>query len=99
MTEVFTPLPICSPSGLIIQAGGQSSTEDKLSSHRRRETGLDGEPLESRHAVSRSIGRFWWNRWKWGCLSRSLRSDSVMERLITVPEGLETNPSEARTEL
>ena len=78
MTEVSTPLPIRSPSGLIIQAGGQSSTEDKLSSHRRRETGLDGEPLESRHAVSRSIGRFWWNRWKWGCLSRSLRSDSVM---------------------
>ena len=39
MTEVSTPLPIRSPSGLIIQAGGQSSTEDKLSSHRRRETG------------------------------------------------------------
>ena len=58
MMEVFTPLPICSPSGLIIQAGGQSSAEDKLSSHRRRETSLDGEPLESRHAVSRSIGRF-----------------------------------------
>ena len=58
MTEVSTPLPIRSPSGLIIQAGGQSSTEDKLSSHRRRETGLDGEPLESRHAVSRSIGKF-----------------------------------------
>ena len=75
MMEVLTPLPICSPSGLVIQAGGQSSAEDKLSSHRRRETGLDGEPLESRHAVSRSIGRFWW---KWGCLRRSLRSDSVM---------------------
>ena len=78
MMEVLTPLPICYPSGLVIQAGGQSPAEDKLSSHRRRETGLDGEPLESRHAVSRSIGRFWWNRWKWGCLSRSLRSDSVM---------------------
>ena len=78
MMEVLTPLPICSPSGLVIQAGGQSSAEDKLSSHCRRETGLDGEPLESRHAVSRSIGRFWWNRWKWGCLRRSLRSDSVM---------------------
>ena len=78
MMEVLTPLPICSPSGLVIQAGGQSSAEDKLSSHRRRETGLDGEPLESRHAVSQSIGRFWWNRWKWGCLRRSLRSDSVM---------------------
>ena len=47
MMEVLTPLPICSPSGLVIQALGQSSAEDKLSSHRRRETGLDGEPLES----------------------------------------------------
>ena len=52
MTEVSTPLPISSPSSLIIQACGQSSTEDKLSSHRRRETGLTGELLDSRHAVS-----------------------------------------------
>ena len=52
MTEVLTPLPISSPSSLVIQARGQSSTEDKLSSHRRREAGLDGESLDSRHAVS-----------------------------------------------
>ena len=52
MAEVSTPLPISTPSSLIIQAGGQSSTEDKLSSYRRREAGLDGESLDSRHAVS-----------------------------------------------
>ena len=51
MTEV-TSLPISTPSSLVIQARGQSSTEDKLSSHRRREAGLDGESLDSRHAVS-----------------------------------------------
>ena len=54
MTEVLTPLPISTPSSLVIQARGQSSssTEDKLSNHRRREAGLDGESLDSRHAVS-----------------------------------------------
>ena len=52
MTEVLTPLPISTPPGLVIQERGQSSTEDKQSSHRRREAGLDGESLDSRHAVS-----------------------------------------------
>ena len=52
MTEVPTPLPISTPSSLIIQECGLSSTEDKLSSHRRREAGLTGESLDSRHAVS-----------------------------------------------
>ena len=52
MTEVSTPLPISTLSSLIIQACGLSSTEDKLSSHRRREAGLTGESLDSRHAVS-----------------------------------------------
>ena len=52
MAKVSTPLPISAPPSLIIQARGQSSTEDKLSSHRRREAGLTGESLDSRHAVS-----------------------------------------------
>ena len=52
MTEVLTPLPISTPSSLVIQARGQFSTEDKLSSHLRREAGSDGESLDSRHAVS-----------------------------------------------
>ena len=52
MAEVLTPLPISTPPGLVIQALGQSSTEDKLSNHRRREAGLDGESLDSHHAVS-----------------------------------------------
>ena len=52
MTEVPEPLSICTPSSLIIQACGLSSTEDKLSSHHRREAGLTGESLDSHHAVS-----------------------------------------------
>ena len=52
MTEVLTPLPISTLSSLIIQARGQSSTEDKLSSHRRREASLNGETLDSSHAIS-----------------------------------------------
>ena len=52
MTEVLTPLPISTPSSLVIQARGQSSTEDKLSSHRRREASLNGETLDSSHAIS-----------------------------------------------
>ena len=45
MTEVPAPLSICTPSSLIIQAC-------ELSGHRRREAGLTGESLDSRHAVS-----------------------------------------------
>ena len=52
MTEVSTPLPISTPSSLIVQACGLSSTEDKLSSYRRREAGLTGESLDRRQAVS-----------------------------------------------
>ena len=51
MTEFPAPHSIGIPPSLIIHACGLPSKEGKLSIHCRREAGLTGETLDSRHTV------------------------------------------------
>ena len=86
------------PSSLKIHRSELPSKEGKLCSLCRREAGLTGESLDNSHVVSWGIGRSDGRGGNGSVLADLIDPTVRWERLITVPEGSGTIPSEVWTE-